>query len=138
MTKNKGLYIHIPFCDEICPYCAFSHYLADESKKDKYIDRLKEDIYLLKDKFFSSIYIGGGTPSSLNVNQLERLLECLKKFNHNNLSFTFEANPSSLTEEKIALLKKYHVNRVSIGVQTFNKELQKRLKRFTTYNKIKE
>ncbi len=135
--KNKGLYIHIPFCDEICPYCGFSHILSSCNKQNLYINRLKEDILKYQNQFFSSIYIGGGTPSSLNYKQLEELLKSLQVFIHKNISFSFEANPQSLDLEKIKLLAKYNVNRISIGVQTFQKPLQKKLMRFATYSQIK-
>lgn len=137
--KNKGLYIHIPFCDEICPYCAFSHVLTDVNKQDAYIDRVIADINKYEATNFSSVYIGGGTPSSLKENQLERLLKALEVFTKNkSVSFTIEANPDSLSFEKIKLLREYGVNRVSLGVQTFQKELQNKLKRFSSYGEIEK
>lgn len=138
MSKNNelGLYIHIPFCDTICPYCAFSHTLSSINKQDEYLTCLINDINLNKDKKFSSIYIGGGTPSSLNYNQLDRLLSALDELISSNIAFTFEANPSSLTEDKIKLLSKHRVNRISLGIQTFDLNLQKKLNRIVTYEEI--
>ncbi len=138
MRKNKGLYIHIPFCDEICPYCAFAHVLASLNKQDLYIDRLVNDLNLYHNEFFSSIYIGGGTPSSLSLKQLDKLLSALDYFIKKNVSFTIEANPSSLDEDKIKLFSKHHVNRISLGIETFDLSLQNVLNRHSSYLDIKE
>ena len=134
--KNKGLYIHIPFCDELCPYCSFAHVLKQYANQDQYIKRVIEDLSNLKDKSFSSIYLEGGTPSSLSLSNLELLLSYLNKYLYDS-SFTIEINPSSYSFELAKLLKKYNVNRVSIGVQTFNKTLQNKIKRYSTYSEIK-
>lgn len=137
MMKNKGLYIHIPFCDELCPYCSFCHVLTKFAPVDKYIDRLIDDINNLNNQSFYSIYIGGGTPSVLNSYNLERLLFALSKFIKEDTSFAIEVNPSSINEEKIKIMAKYGVNRVSIGVQTFSKKLQNIIKRPSSYEEIK-
>lgn len=137
MRKSKGLYIHIPFCDEICPYCAFAHVLSSVNKQDSYIDRLVNDLCSYHNESFSSIYIGGGTPSSLSLNQLEKLLNALDYFIKEDTSFTIEANPSSLDEKKIKLFSKHQVTRISLGIETFDANMQNILNRHNSYVEIK-
>ena len=127
--KNKGLYIHIPFCSNIFSYCDFAKVFNNEELVDRYLLSLEKEMESYDIKDISSIYIGGGTPTSLNVNQFEKLLIMVSKYFKTGISFTVEANPENLTEEKIYLLRKYNVNRVSIGVQTFNEDLLKTLNR---------
>lgn len=134
---NKGLYIHIPFCEKICPYCAFAHVLSSIKKQDEYIKRLTEDIDKYHGEFFSSIYIGGGTPSVLTSFQLEKLFKSLVPLLNKNTSFTIEVNPSSLSLEKIRLFKKYHINRISLGIESFDLEIQNKLNRISKYVDIK-
>lgn len=136
--KNKGLYIHIPFCNKLCPYCSFCHYLIEYSNEDKYIDRLILEINDLKEKSFESIYIGGGTPNSLSDYNLERLLKSLNRFINESTSFTIEINPSLFNDNQALIFSKYLINRVSIGVQTFNKKLQDIIERYCTYDSINE
>ncbi len=119
-----ALYIHIPFCDKVCTYCDFHKEIASLDKQEKYINSL---IIELKSHEFEyhdllTVYIGGGTPSSLPLNLLKYLLR-----NINSLidvkslkEFTIETNPNDITPEKAALFKEFGINRVSIGVQTFN------------------
>lgn len=135
----KSLYIHVPFCDHICAYCDFercrSHpYLMEEWLKVT-IDKINE-----LDEQLTTIYIGGGTPSALSCDQLESLLSSLDRFQP--IEFTMEANIENLTKEKIALLVKHQVNRISLGVQTLNDELLNIIHRHHTkediFSKIKE
>lgn len=135
---TRGLYIHIPFCDHICSYCDFTKFFYDEYKASLYIDQLIKEMEEKKVENVSSIYIGGGTPSSLNIAQLEKLLDYLSRFIKDGTPFTIEANAESLTLEKIILLKKYHVNRVSIGVQSFNHNLIKLMNRHHDYIMVKK
>lgn len=128
---TQALYIHIPFCDNICSYCDFSKVLTKSSHPDQYLNRLIQEIqsYRIPDRTLKTIYIGGGTPSSLSTDQLKKLLSYLDSHFFPVKEFTIEANPESLTEEKIQVLEKYHVNRVSLGVQTFSENLLKKLNR---------
>ena len=136
-----GLYIHIPFCNNICPYCDFYKMVASNNLKNKYIDALLAEMKLKKlDNYkFDTLYIGGGTPTSLTLDQLERLflyiknnlnLDCLKEF-------TIEVNPGDLTSDLIDLFVKYGISRVSIGVQTFNPRLQEIIKRPFSFDELK-
>lgn len=127
--KIPGLYIHIPFCDSICSYCDFPKLLSGTNFQDDYLDKLIIKLSDIDQREFETIYIGGGTPSSLNTNQLEKLLKFIAENFSFSDEFSFEANPENLTMDKIHLLKKYRVNRVSLGVQSFNRESLKILNR---------
>ena len=118
--KINSLYIHIPFCNKICSYCSFSKMLYFPKIVRKYICNLIADLKKVKQNFnkFKTIYIGGGTPSSLSISLLENLLKYASTLLLKNGEFTFEANLDSLTEEKLKILKKYGVNRLSIGIET--------------------
>lgn len=136
----KSVYIHIPFCNNICSYCDFTKMFYNEDLVEKYLDILENEIKEnYKNEKISTVYIGGGTPSSLNIKQLKKLLEITKIFNLNkNYEYTFEANIESLDIEKIKLLKKYKVNRLSIGIETFNEKHLKFLNRFHTNEEVYE
>ena len=127
----KSCYIHIPFCKKICTYCDFcKFYYNDEWAKD-YIKSLENEINLkYKGETLDTLYIGGGTPSSLNIKLLEKLLKICKKFKLNdNYEFTIEFNPEDINKDKLSLCKKYGVNRISIGIESFNKNNLKYLGR---------
>ena len=127
----KGIYIHIPFCKYICTYCDFNKFYIQRQPVDKYIDCLITEINNMPSvEDVETIYIGGGTPSALNDEQLHKLLTALRKKVPNKLTeFTFEANPEDLDSSRVALIKSYGVDRVSMGVQTFNNDLLKILGR---------
>lgn len=141
------VYIHIPFCSNICKYCDFPKLLYDKKYINKYLDALEKEIEdRYKGEDVISIFIGGGTPTSLDSLELERLLKIINKFNRDKLKeFTIESNIESLDDEKIILLKKYGVNRISLGVQSFDDDTLKELNRkhtkdqvFEVVNNIKE
>ncbi|MGN1318634.1 MAG: coproporphyrinogen dehydrogenase HemZ [Lachnospirales bacterium] len=122
-----GLYIGIPFCPTRCLYCSFTSYPLDKySKKvDLYLDSLEKEMAFvspyLHNKEIESIYIGGGTPTSLNEKQLERLLYCVDKYFNTAVEYTVEAGrPDTITYEKLRLLKDFNVGRISINPQTLN------------------
>lgn len=130
--NGKGIYIHIPFCKYICSYCDFNKFYIQNQPVDAYISNLIEELKLVKkNDNIVTVYIGGGTPSALSNEQLELLLEAV----HNTVDigklyeFSFEANPEDLTIERVKILKKYNINRVSMGVQTLNNNLLKILGR---------
>ena len=127
--KTRSLYVHIPFCDNICTYCDFAKIYYDPNLANRYLERLLEELHQRAAGKFTTVYIGGGTPSALSESQLEKLLQGLFEYLEDDVEFTIEANPESLSEAKIGLLKKYRVNRVSLGVQTFNEELLHSLNR---------
>jgi len=133
----KGLYVHIPFCESICHYCDFVKRVPkNEQMMDEYLNHLVEEIKSYQDHFktIDTIYIGGGTPSMLSVKQLRVLLDALKEIHPN--EYTIEVNPESYTEDKGALFKHYGINRISLGVQTFNQELLHYLNRKHTTDHV--
>lgn len=140
----KGIYIHIPFCRKICNYCDFYKMVVSEKMKSEFIDYLLLDLDLTIKKYslddVDTIYIGGGTPSSLPINLLEKLFTALLgAFELKNLrEFTIEVNPEDITEEFIVLCKKYFISRISIGVQTFQNENYKVLGRVTDFLSLQE
>ncbi|MBU0278306.1 MULTISPECIES: radical SAM family heme chaperone HemW [unclassified Gemella] len=128
IKNKKGIYIHIPFCKYICSYCDFNKFYIQHQPVDEYIKYLIKEIQNIKDKNeIETVYIGGGTPSALNDGQLVLLLNAVSQVvDINQLrEFSFEANPEDLTLDKVNILKKFGINRVSMGVQTLNDELLK-------------
>lgn len=127
----NGIYVHIPFCNSICSYCDFPKQIAKEEVKEKYLDSLllefagieKEDWFKNWSLQTNSVYFGGGTPNSLSLSQLERLFQALEPYLKQSKENTIEVNPELVTVEQIHLFQKYHINRISIGVQTFDRDL---------------
>ena len=136
----KSAYIHIPFCEKICSYCDFCKVLYDKKFVQDYLKQLKKEInsiYQLEE--LNTIYIGGGTPTCLDLEELEELLKILSKLKRNdNTEYTIEGNFSSITKEKLELFKKYHINRLSLGVESIHKKNQILLNRELTKEEIEE
>lgn len=137
-SQNKSVYIHIPFCDTICSYCDFCKFLKNDEWIDKYLDSLEKEIKSkYKNEILNTIYIGGGTPSCLNVNQLTKLFNIIKILNKNKeCEFTFECNIENITKNKLKLLYENGVNRLSIGIQSFNEKYLNFLNRKHTKEEI--
>ena len=131
----KGLYIHIPFCDHICTYCDFPKLLTKGQRHAEYIEALIQELKLYQQNVgfsnLQSIYIGGGTPTALSVEQIQPVFDFLtEQIQMNQIQeFSIEANPENLTRDKIQYLKAQGVNRFSLGVQTFHESLLKRIGR---------
>ncbi len=127
----KSAYIHIPFCDNICSYCDFCKIKYNKEWTAEYLNSLENEIKTFyKGEKIRTLYIGGGTPSMLSVDELNRLFEIVNLLNLSALEeFTIECNIESLTNEKLILFKKNNVNRLSIGIQTFNEKYLKMLNR---------
>ena len=129
--KPTSAYVHIPFCTQICYYCDFSKVFIKNQPVDSYLEHLLEEFQSYDIQKLRTLYIGGGTPTALSASQLEVLLKGLTK----NLDLsaleelTIEANPGDLDADKIAVLKNSAVNRVSLGVQTFDNKMLKKIGR---------
>ncbi|PTJ15575.1 oxygen-independent coproporphyrinogen III oxidase [Staphylococcus succinus] len=119
----KSAYIHIPFCVRICTYCDFNKYFIQNQPVDQYLDCLIEEMEQSDVRQLETVFVGGGTPTALNYDQLKKLLVAITRIFKIKGEFSFEANPDELTIEKVQLLKDFGVNRLSMGVQTFNPEL---------------
>lgn len=122
-VNNMHIYVHVPFCDSICSYCDFFRVKTTPQLIDKYIEALRKEINLFDIKNIKTIYFGGGTPSALSVNQIDELLSLFDGYLDSVEEYTFEANPENLDIEKLRILKKHGVNRISLGVQTLNDKL---------------
>ena len=129
--KPTSAYVHIPFCTQICYYCDFSKVFIKNQPVDSYLEHLLEEFRSYDIQKLRTLYIGGGTPTALSASQLEVLLDGLTK----NLDLsaleelTIEANPGDLDADKIDVLKNSAVNRVSLGVQTFDDKMLKKIGR---------
>ena len=139
----KSVYIHIPFCKNICTYCDFCKFLYNEKWVGAYLTALKREV---KDRYMDdeikTIYIGGGTPSALSIDEIKRLMEIVKIFKKTDLiEFTYECNLSDINENLLEVLKENNVNRLSIGIESFNKKNLLFMERTADYkdakNKIK-
>lgn len=148
MKKEFGLYIHIPFCRQKCFYCDFPSFAGREKKIDKYLQALEQEFALLRQRVLPkenvrdieskfaprTIYIGGGTPTALNANQLEKLLEIVQKYVvvAKAEEFTVEMNPGTVDRGKLLLLQQAGVNRLSVGVQSFDDHCLQKIGRIHT------
>lgn len=131
--KRLGLYIHIPFCDKICNYCDFTAFQGANSKILEYVNALKKEIQLKGNKIFfiDSIFIGGGTPSFIDGKYIFEILEEVRE-NFTvleDIEISIETNPKTFDEKKLEFYKKAGINRLSIGVQSFNDKILKELGR---------
>lgn len=142
--KNLGIYLHIPFCMRKCHYCDFLSAPADENTKEKYVRALKKEIFLyredLRENIISTIFLGGGTPSLLKGEEIKELLDAIFEayFVQEGAEITIEANPETLTKEKLKVYRNLGINRLSMGLQSTEEEQLKRLGRIHTYKKFLE
>ena len=137
MNKVKSLYIHIPFCNKICDYCDFTKLQYFRNFAVKYLDALKEELKSYSIKDLKTIYVGGGTPTALEDDLFEELLKIIDPYIDKVEEYTFEANPESLSLDKIKMLKTHGVNRVSLGVQTTDDKILKMVNRDHSFEQVK-
>ena len=135
----EHVYIHIPFCRRICSYCDFCKMFYSEKLIDPYFEALKKEIEdFYEGEVLKTIYIGGGTPSMLNNKELNQLFEIIKIFKkQDDLEFSFECNPEDINLSFLEVLKKKGVNRLSIGIQSFNENKLKFMERQANYDDLK-
>lgn len=133
-----SVYIHIPFCNYICSYCDFCKIIYDKRYIKRYLDSLRSEIVSrYRGEEVKTIYIGGGTPSSLDTQELIMLLDIISLFNlSSDYEFTIEGNIESINEDKLIIMKKYGVNRISVGIQSFNSDIIKLLGRRHTKEEV--
>lgn len=149
--KKVALYIHIPFCTAECFYCHYyKQFKRPAVEVDLYLDSVEQEITIYKKLLgglsAASIYIGGGTPSYMTSSQIDRLFTLIKKHVQisQNIEISFEMHPESITQDRLDILKSYGVNRINIGVESFNDRILKSENRrhdsqaaIQAYNKIK-
>lgn len=145
MKKKLALYIHIPFCVKKCLYCDFLSATANEQEKESYVQALFYEMdhwkdYLQQEYQIQSIFIGGGTPTTLPVGLLERICQKLRTDflleQAPNLEFTIEANPGTVTKEYVEMFQRVGINRVSLGLQSAQSKELKALGRIHTYQDL--
>lgn len=132
------LYIHVPFCEELCPYCSFNRVTFQEGLARSYFAALRKEIIMYKELGydFKALYVGGGTPTVL-IDELEETIN-LTRQKFNIIEVSVETNPNHLTPDNIEMLKKMGVNRLSVGVQTFDDGLLKTIERYHKYGSGQE
>ena len=134
----SSAYIHIPFCKSICSYCDFAKIIYKEDQVEPYLNSLAseiEDAYGKEE--VNTLYIGGGTPSSLDSSGLDKLANIIKKFNlASDLEYTFECNIEDITAELLQKLSEMGVNRLSIGIQSFNEGKLKFMNRSASFKDV--
>lgn len=134
----KNCYIHIPFCNNICSYCDFCKMFNNKKMVDEYLIHLEKEIRsIYNGEELETIYIGGGTPSCLDIDQLKYLFSILNIFNKSkNIEYTIECNFDSIDEEKLKLFSNNGVNRLSFGLESINENTLKILDRKVNKDKV--
>ncbi len=141
MTKNNinSLYIHIPFCESICDYCDFTKLQYFRNIASTYLEALEKELTeTVTNHDLLTIYIGGGTPTSLEDDLFLKLLQIVDPYSKKAKEYTIEANPESLSVNKIKMMKEYGVNRVSIGVESTDDRILKDINRHHTFSDVKK
>lgn len=139
-----GIYVHIPFCIKKCSYCDFISYPNQYEKQEEYIDKVINEIednkQLLQSNEITTIYFGGGTPSSINPQLIEKILkkilECGKIKNSEEIEITIEVNPGTVTKENLQLYKNCGISRLSIGLQSGKDAILEKIGRIHTYEQF--
>ncbi len=134
--QMRGMYIHIPFCHQICHYCDFNKVFVKNQPVDAYLESIRGELSILKQagadfSTVETVFFGGGTPTALTAGQLDTLLEIVGSFvdTARLTEFSTEANPDELTTDKLRVLKNGGIKRLSLGVQSFDPALLKRIGR---------
>lgn len=146
MTNTVAVYIHIPFCLSKCSYCDFYSLAINDASVvlDNYINQIVDEFYFRVEQFnitnVSSIYIGGGTPSLLSINQISKLLKTILPYTQNDSEITIECNPDDINEDFLINLINIGINRISIGIQCLSdislKYVKRRANRKTCLNAL--
>jgi len=140
-VKRTGIYVHVPFCEQLCPYCPYNRYPHNEALELEYIKAIKKEIYYYSKQFsdleVESVYFGGGTPTIVSEGLVDIIGELRKDFNIIG-PFCVESNPADLTFNKISLLKENGVDCISLGIQSFNPKFLELIGRKYSVEKIKE
>ncbi len=140
--KEIGIYVHIPYCKRKCDYCDFSSYSGKEDTIEKYIETLKKEIDECSFTGFDigTIYIGGGTPSFIDSKYITEIINKIREkfIVSRNAEITIEMNPGTVTKEKLKDYKKSGINRLSIGLQSTDNKILKKIGRIHTYEEFIE
>ena len=138
--KDMGIYVHIPFCKSKCYYCDFNSFADKEYQIDRYVQCLKKEIKIKSNLNYvvRSIYIGGGTPSILPAEKIEKILQAIaNSFTmDDNAEITIEINPGTVTKRRLESYFRMGINRLSIGLQSSNDEILKKIGRIHNYEQF--
>ncbi len=135
----KHLYVHVPFCKTICGYCDFCHLVYQRPLVKRWLNELKNEIEATQvGGNLQTIYIGGGTPSCLHYDEIEELLMLLQPYSYQLIEYTIEVNPETVTKDLIVLLRRYGINRISIGIQSAIDQELKLLRRNHDFAAVKQ
>ncbi len=138
-NKPEYLYVHVPFCASICAYCDFAHTVYRTSTVRSWLDALRKEIQAKEiRRDLRTIYIGGGTPTSLSYEELKELLQMLSPYSEQVIEYTCEVNPETMDTRKAELMAEYGINRISIGYQCSQPELLKLLGRHHSAETVEE
>lgn len=136
--KPKAMYVHVPFCQSICAYCDFTRVGYHEGLAEKWLNALEKELEIKQiNPKLETLYIGGGTPTCLSLEQLKHLFNLLKPYTKEIQEYTIEANPETMDDEKIELLKQFGINRISIGLQSTEPRLLKLMNRHHDWEMVK-
>lgn len=124
-----SLYVHVPFCKTICSYCAFFKVKENNKLIENYLNNLSKERKEYGTLKLKTLYLGGGTPSTLKIKDLKRLIDTINPTFFDDYEFTIELNPENIEKEYLLFLKKIGVNRLSIGIQTFDENYLKLMNR---------
>lgn len=140
--NTSAVYIHIPFCEHICYYCDFNKVFLEGQPVDEYVDLLIKEMQITamnkQMEPIDTVFVGGGTPTTLNEAQIAKLCTAIQEIfpMKEEVEFSFEANPGDLSGAKVQTMKDYGVNRISMGVQSFNNDLLKKIGRIHTVKDV--
>ncbi len=141
----SSVYIHIPFCQQICYYCDFNKFMMDRQPVDQYLEYLEKEIVesLKRNPItnLKTVFVGGGTPTALDLEQTQTLIDMINSHitkGQTGVEMTFESNPNEISKDKLQILKDGGVNRISFGAQTFDEGLLKKIGRTHSPNEIEE
>ncbi|MBF2629012.1 radical SAM family heme chaperone HemW [Listeria seeligeri] len=140
--NTSAVYIHIPFCEHICYYCDFNKVFLEGQPVDEYVDLLIKEMQITaankQMEPIDTVFVGGGTPTTLNEAQIAKLCTAIQEIfpMKEEVEFSFEANPGDLSVAKVQTMKNYGVNRISMGVQSFNNDLLKKIGRIHTVKDV--
>ncbi|MBQ1318691.1 MAG: radical SAM family heme chaperone HemW [Solobacterium sp.] len=137
-NRPQALYLHVPFCRTICYYCDFCHEVYRRETALAWLQAVKNQLEGTEIGPLKTIYIGGGTPTSLDPDLLDELLGLLDPYRRDTEEYTIEINPETLTDEKAELLRKHGVNRASLGFQTADETLLQELNRHHTPQDVEQ